>query len=256
MIPPVREFADRCDILNVPFRTMGKITVDRCCDFRKTLQTAISGITVIQDLAHLKQRIMDLIPKRSLYRDSLSRDISDSLIFQYGLKKGDPLIYRSKEEQASCLTSVWDKYSKFEDTWINGAKTIFFRQVAHAANGCLQNDDHSRMATTSLNENWNKRLNHLSIGRAGSVTIIEGLVMDAILRYNLVIDIENRSQAANSPSRLFRLETDGSHHLFLLENILRQREKLMEIPYPHFLNIKPDHKFGLVPRARCALIIC
>ncbi|GJJ09977.1 hypothetical protein Clacol_004202 [Clathrus columnatus] len=164
MNPPIFEFAECCDALGISFQTQGKICVDRCCDFRKTLQSALPGIPVFQDLAHLKMRIMDTVSKKSIHRDSLSKEISDALIEKYSSKKGSPPLYWLKEAQASRLKSVWDKYSRFENVWTVDSEGAFFRQIGHVANGCLQNNDPDWMSTMAINENWHKWLNRLSIG--------------------------------------------------------------------------------------------
>lgn len=248
MVPPLQEFADRCDALGVSFKTRGEICVDRCCDFRKSLITGVPGATVTQDFAHLKERIMNLISKRSSYRRSLSNDVSNALILQQSTARGVPPLYRSPAEQALRLQEVWKKYSSIANVWIAEAESIFTQQVKHVLSGCLQRRDPQRMSTTSYNENIHKQINKLSIGHASSLTTIEGLLMDFMLRYNLKVNLNNMSQSPDSPSRLFRQHASGSHHLFLLDHILQQRERLGGIKQPRLMNIQPSHKFGLVAR--------
>lgn len=248
MIPPLREFADRCDDLGVPFKTLGEICVDRCCSFRSSLQTAVPKIIVSQDLAHLKNRIMETVSKKSFHRKTLGADISNVLIMQASMKKGEPPIYHSPSQQALNLGELWKKYSLIPGVWTAESEAVFAQQVKHVSNGCLQRRDQTRMSTTSYNENVHKQLNRLSIGHASSLTTIEGLIMDAMLRYNIRVQINNKSQPANSPSRLFRQQTEGSHHLFLLNHILQQRKRLTGVGQASFINIRPDHKFALVGR--------
>ncbi|WVO24370.1 uncharacterized protein IAS62_005735 [Cryptococcus decagattii] len=60
------------------------------------------------------------------------------------------------------------------------------------------------------------------------------------------VDIYNLSQPADLPSRQFRVALTSSHHVSVMNNLLRQREALYGVPQP-FLNVAP-HRFGLIPR--------
>ncbi|KAF8589234.1 hypothetical protein K439DRAFT_1612951 [Ramaria rubella] len=64
---------------------------------------------------------------------------------------------------------------------------------------------------------------------------VDALLTDGVLWYNLVVDIYNLSQSANSPSWQFRsVADDAKKSSFRLSN--------------HTLDICPNHCFGLVPR--------
>ncbi|KIJ26830.1 hypothetical protein M422DRAFT_272033 [Sphaerobolus stellatus SS14] len=67
------------------------------------------------------------------------------------------------------------------------------------------------------------------------------------LRHNIRLKLRHFSQPANSPSRQFKAATLGSPHLSLVDTLLREMEKLTGVPQPVFLNICPEHQFGLVP---------
>ncbi|KAL0242084.1 hypothetical protein I308_105712 [Cryptococcus tetragattii IND107] len=49
-------------------------------------------------------------------------------------------------------------------------------------------------------------------------------------------------------SSSFRAALASSHHVFVMNNLLRQREALYGVPQPLLLNVAPHHRFGLVPR--------
>ncbi|KIJ25055.1 hypothetical protein M422DRAFT_274046 [Sphaerobolus stellatus SS14] len=76
-----------------------------------------------------------------------------------------------------------------------------------------------------------------------------GLLTDATLRRNLSLKIAHLSQSSKSPSRLFRDAAAGNPNLFLLNDILRDTETLTGIEQPKFLDIYPNHQFGLVKRS-------
>nr|KIR83476.1 hypothetical protein I308_06138 [Cryptococcus tetragattii IND107] len=50
------------------------------------------------------------------------------------------------------------------------------------------------------------------------------------------------------PFTAFRAALASSHHVFVMNNLLRQREALYGVPQPLLLNVAPHHRFGLVPR--------
>lgn len=80
------------------------------------------------------------------------------------------------------------------------------------------------------------------------MTTIQDLLADGILRYNVKVDIYNLSQPADSPSRQFCSALASSHHVFVMNHLLHQREALYGVPQPLLLDVAPHHRFGLVPR--------
>jgi hypothetical protein len=248
MAAPLRELAECCLSLGVNFSTNGELSVDHCCDFQRSIQAALPTIHVIQDFAHLKNYIMETVSRKCVHRDRLGKDITNAIMSSPADGKGSLAIYRSREEQVKNLHNLWEKYDRIGGVWSIKSKETFSLQVRHAEQGCLTHCHPDRPYHTSGNENWHSCLNTLTCGNASSLTMVDGLLTDAILRSNLWVDIYNLSQPPDSQSRLFRKATEQSHHLFLLEHILRQTERLMGEAQPQFLNICPTHRFGLVPR--------
>ncbi|GJJ06780.1 hypothetical protein Clacol_000976 [Clathrus columnatus] len=234
MLAPLSEYAIRCEALGVDFRNMGEICVDHCCDFCLALNLALPNVSVVQDLMHLKMRILDTVPKKSAYRETVSSDLTKALVVQ-SASEGKPAIYHSIEEQAQQLQSLLSKYQKTAGVWTSVSETAFKNQFTHIAKGCLQRRHKDLPSHTSGNENWHGRLNSLSRGDASSLPTIVSLVTDAVLRLNLKVNINNLSQPIDSMSRQFRTKASGSHHLYLLNHILRQTEELTGID-----------KFGLI----------
>lgn len=116
-------------------------------------------------------------------------------------------------------------------------RSAFDIQVEHVRGGCLQRRHFHLPSHTSGNENWHKRLGDLVRDNASSLTTIQDLLADGILRYNVKIDICNLSQPADSPSRQFRSALASSHHVFAMNNLLRQREALYGAPQPLLLDV-------------------
>lgn len=116
-------------------------------------------------------------------------------------------------------------------------RSAFDIQVEHVRGGCLQRRHPHLPSHTSGNENWHKRLGDLVRDNASSLTTIQDLLADGILRYNVKIDIYNLSQPADSPSRQFRSALASSHHVFAMNNLLRQREALYGAPQPLLLDV-------------------
>jgi len=195
---------------------------------------------------HLEGRILSTVARESPLRGMVANELSSALILKRSEGKGMATVYRSQEEQVENLNRVWKQFKALGNVWTHRSEAVFQKQISHASKGCLQRRHPTIPSHTSGNENWHGRLNSLTKGHASSLTTVVALLQDAALRFNLKITISHLSQPFNSPSRLFRAATKGSHHLFLLEDVLRKREKLFGTVQPHFLNIYPEHHFGLV----------
>ncbi|KAF8589233.1 hypothetical protein K439DRAFT_1628928 [Ramaria rubella] len=76
MAAPLKEYAERCKVLGINFETEGEACVDRCCDFRGSVHAALPQRTVVQDVAHFKNRILDTVSKKSPHHEMLGKDIT------------------------------------------------------------------------------------------------------------------------------------------------------------------------------------
>ncbi|KIR51745.1 hypothetical protein I315_05692 [Cryptococcus gattii Ru294] len=244
---PLLEFAERYQLLGQNFGGLGEVVVDRCCDFRRRIREALPEVSVVQDFYHVKERIMRTLPANSNRRSALSVGLTRAIVSSWANKKGNPAQYRAIEEQ---LTRMNDLRNHFMSTPFATPvfRSTFDIQAKHVRGGCLQRRHRHLLSHTSGNENWHKRLGDLVRGMASSLTTIQDLLADGILRYNVKVDIYNLSQPADSPSRQFRAALASSHHVFVMNNLLRQRETLYGVPQPLLLNVAPHHRFGLVPR--------
>ena len=246
-IAPIQEFSQRTDTLGIPFKTEGEICVDRCCDFRGSIQLANSNFAVCQDLMHLEGRILGTVSKKSPHRGLVAHALSQALVKTPRDGKGVPAIYWDKETQVRNLEKVWEQFTALGNVWTRESEPTFFRQLEHARNGCLQRRHPEVPSHTSGNENWHGRINALTRGDASSLSTIILLIGDMALRHNIRLKLRNLSQPVDSPSRQFRAMTLGSPHLSLIDALLRQMEHLTGTQQPKFLDIYPDHQFGLVP---------
>ena len=242
----MRELAERCDILGIPLRTEGELCVDRCCDFRKTLNVILPGLSVVQDCMHVEGRIMSTVAKDSPARSYVGQELSKALIRQRSDGKGNPSLYWEASEQVKQLQEVQKTFAVVGGVWTEASVRAFQWQIKHAANGCLQRRHPSIPSHTSGNENWHSHINGLTHGDASSLTTLVALLADAVLRFNLKVKIYSLSQPSESPSRMFRAATNGSHWIFLIHSMLRKREDLYGSEQPKFLDICPEHHFGLV----------
>ncbi|KIJ30366.1 hypothetical protein M422DRAFT_187241 [Sphaerobolus stellatus SS14] len=246
MKEPLLEYAIRADTLECLFRTHGELCVDRCCDFRRLLNLTLRLIRICQDFMHLKQRIMITIPKKSPLRPLIDQELTLALVEERSDGQGKPTIYRQTEEQLRRYDAVWANYKHIPGLWTQDSERAFTIQRTHIVRGCLQRRHPNIPSHTSGNENWHRRLNNLTRGCASSLTTVVGLLADGILQGNLHIKIYGHSQPSDSMSRQFRAATKGCHHLFLVESTLRETELLTGETQPQFLNIHPEHHFGLV----------
>ncbi|KAF8577572.1 hypothetical protein K439DRAFT_1664152 [Ramaria rubella] len=103
MAAPLQEYAERCGALGVDFKHDGEACVDRCCDFRGSIHAALLQLTVVQDVAHLKNRILDMVSKKTPYRETLGKDITRAIFSAPGDGKGWPAQFRTKEAQVENL---------------------------------------------------------------------------------------------------------------------------------------------------------
>jgi hypothetical protein len=211
------------------------------------VNAALPQLRVVQDLTHLKNRILDTVSKKSAHRERLGKDLTRAFLSSPADGKGKPAYYHPKEEQVQNLDRIWTKYETLGGVCSTNSGRTFLLQARHARKGCLERWHPDHPSHTSGNENWHSRLNGLTRGNASSLTTVDGLLTDGALRFNLVVDIYNLLQPEYSPSRLFRAATHGTHHLFLVDHMLRQTEALTGEGQPCFLNICPSHRFGLVP---------
>ncbi|KAE8540589.1 hypothetical protein D1P53_002951 [Cryptococcus gattii VGV] len=226
---PLLEFAERCQLLGQNFGGLGEVVVDCCCDFRRRIHEALPEVSVVQDFYHVKERIMRTLPANSDHRSALSAGLTRAIVSSWANKKGNPAEYRPIEEQ---LTRMNDLRNHFMSTPIATPvfRSTFDIPVKHVRCGCLQRRHRHLPSHTSGNENWHECLGDLIRGKASSLTTIQDLLADGILRYN------------------FRAALASSHHVFVMNNLLRQREALYGVPQPLLLNVAPHHRFGLVLR--------
>ncbi|KIJ28739.1 hypothetical protein M422DRAFT_118752, partial [Sphaerobolus stellatus SS14] len=244
----LREYAERSEELGVDFLHQGQVSVDKCCEFRSAIQIVLPEMCVLIDLWHLENRIMSTIPKKSAFHKAVKQELSKALIQTPSKGKGEPTAYWPKKVQKENLEKLWTKYESLGGVWMAETAKTFPLQVEHAGDGCLQPRLPSLPSHTSGNENWHGFINSLTRGHASSLPTVLGLLADATLRRNISLKLRHFSQSPTSPSRLFRAEANDNPNLFLLEDILRDTERLTGIQQPRFLDICPGHHFGLVKR--------
>jgi hypothetical protein len=224
--------------------------VDRCCDFRGTLNNTVHGLpntSVVQDFAHLKNRIMGIASKKSSFRSTLSSKISSALVQTSSNGKLCPAQYWPLQEQLRKMQEVWNTFQNIRGLWTEDAERTFKLQMGHIEKGCLQRCHPFLPSHTSGNENLHRRINNLTKGDTSSLPTVISLLSDSILRFNIRIE-SNLSQPADSVSRRFRAAAKGSPHIFLLHDILQARERLTGIQQPYLHSICSTHHFGLVYR--------
>ncbi|KIJ41348.1 hypothetical protein M422DRAFT_255539 [Sphaerobolus stellatus SS14] len=208
LITPLKEIAERNDKLGVDFRNKGMINVNRCCNVKETVFKALPKIG------------------KSAHWPHLTGELSSALVLTPSQGKGKPTIFRSPIEQAEGMQRLWDKYLGLADVWTKDSQDTFFKQLEHVQKGCLQPRNPELPSHTSPQDNL--------------------LLADAILRQNIKAKTTYHTQVPDSETRRFQNAANGSPHLFLCNDILRETEKLMGIMQPQFLDICSKHKFGLV----------
>ncbi|KAK4703110.1 hypothetical protein P7C70_g3109, partial [Phenoliferia sp. Uapishka_3] len=250
MALPLREYAERDKALGGNFALSGTACTDKCCEHRSSIQHALPNVTVVQDLAHLENRIIETVPKTSPSRGNVARALKEAFLSEFADGSGRPSIYRPVTEQLDRMDAVWERFEKIVGVWSAPSKQTFQNQRKHIEKGCLQRPNPKVPCSTSPNENWHKRLGDQFRGMSSSITTVQYLTLDTILRGNLNIKItQNHTQPADSPSRLFRNLANGRHHLFALDHQLVLLESLTKETQLRFINNCPEHHFGVVQRA-------
>ncbi|WVQ86101.1 hypothetical protein IAT38_008269 [Cryptococcus sp. DSM 104549] len=219
-----------------------------CCDYRSSITNELFGLNVVQDLWHLKERMVRVVPENTGWRVAVSKEVTEALVERPG-GNGIPTTYRSVEEQIRRMEEFKERMmgTNVPSSVSTPLIPAIDNQLNHIRAGCLQRRHPHLPSNTSINESWHKRLTNTVRGVASSLPTVLYLVNDAVLRSNLNITIANLSQPADSPSRKFRAATGGSHHIFLLDDILRLRQALYGVEQPRLLDICPSHVFGVVP---------
>ncbi|KIJ32794.1 hypothetical protein M422DRAFT_184043 [Sphaerobolus stellatus SS14] len=240
----LHEYAERSEELGVDFLHQGQVSVDKCCEFQSAIQIVLPEMRVLMDLWHLENRIMSTIPKKSAFHKAVKQELSKALIQTPSKGKGEPTAYWLKKVHKENL----EKYESLGGVWMAETAKTFPLQVKHVGDGCLQPCLPSLPFHTSGNENWHGFINSLTRGHASSLPTVLGLLVDATLRWNISLKLRHLSQSPTSPSCLFHAEANDNPNLFLLEDILRDTERLTGIQQPRFLDICPGHHFGLVKR--------
>ncbi|KIJ48373.1 hypothetical protein M422DRAFT_247709 [Sphaerobolus stellatus SS14] len=227
VIAPILEYGERNAMLGIRFNEEGEVCVDRCCNFKGTIALANPNLSVPQDLMHLVGHILATISKQSPYHPLVAFGLSKALVKKRSDGKGSPAEYFDSDTQAKNLEAVYKKFKCLGDVWTK---------------------EHPHIPSHTFgNENWHGHINALTCGDASSLPTILLLISDMVLWHNLRLKLRNFSQPVDSPSRQFRAATLGSPHLYLIDGLLREMEKLTGIPQPQFLDIHPEHQFGLVP---------
>ncbi|KAF8590331.1 hypothetical protein K439DRAFT_1612109 [Ramaria rubella] len=138
MAAPLKEYAECCKVLGFDFETEGEAYVDHCCDFCESVHAALPQLTVVQDMAHLKNQILETVSKKSPYRAMLGKDITQAIFSAPGDGKGQPAQFHTKEAQVGNLKRVWEKYEKIQGVWTTESQNTFALQIQHAQQGCLE----------------------------------------------------------------------------------------------------------------------
>lgn len=111
MAMPLREFAARDKALGGTFSQDGEVCVDKCCEFTKSIDAAMSGIATKQDLQHWLGRIMGEILQTNPHRNALVAELRNALVEKKANGQGSPTVYRHKDEQIARMDQVFMKYS-------------------------------------------------------------------------------------------------------------------------------------------------
>ncbi|KAK4701793.1 hypothetical protein P7C70_g4430, partial [Phenoliferia sp. Uapishka_3] len=250
MALPLREYAERDKALGGNFALSGTACTDKCCEHRSSIQHALPNVSVVQDLAHLENRIIETVPKLSPSRGHVAKALKEAFLSEFADGSGRPSIYRPVSDQLARMDAVWEKFDKIGGVWTAPSRQTFKNQRKHVEKGCLQRPNPKCPCSTSPNETWHKILGDQFRGISSSITTVHFLTLDTILRGNLKLKItQNHTQPANSPSRLFRNLAAGRHHLFALDHQLRLLEDLTREKQLSFINVFPEHRFGVVQRA-------
>ncbi|ODN73923.1 hypothetical protein L202_07429 [Cryptococcus amylolentus CBS 6039] len=212
---PLAEYAEHSAALSIDFTRQGEVAVDKCCDFRSDITT-------------------------------VSVALNDALVERKG-EKGTPTVYRPVEEQVCRMDEMKERMMRDSVPLEVRTNLAIDNQMNHIRAGCLQHRHPHLISNTSINESWHKRINNTVRGMASSLPTVVFLVGDAVLRSNLKITITNHSQSPDSMSRMFRAATLESHHIFLLDDILRLRHALYGATQPRLPDICPSHVLGVVP---------
>lgn len=147
----------RCEKLGVDFANEGEIVVDRCCDYRNSLEEALPKAAVVQDFYHLKERIMLTLSANSPHCNALSGHITDALTSSRSDGNGRPTKYRPTSEEEQKVTKLHEYFSTIEEVGATTFSSTFNLQIAHIAKNCLQRRYHSPLTLLGT-RNWHKRL--------------------------------------------------------------------------------------------------
>ncbi|KIJ57334.1 hypothetical protein M422DRAFT_238929 [Sphaerobolus stellatus SS14] len=144
------------------------------------------------------------------------------------------------------MKEFFQKYKDLGSVWTQKTESIINFQVNQIQKGCLQYHHPDLPSHTSGNENWHKQLNGLTKGHASSLLMIIALITNTVLWFNLHITPNGLFQSLDSPSQLLLKAMKCCHHLFLIDNVLQKMEELTGIGQPKFINVCPEHHFGLL----------
>lgn len=167
-----------------------------------------------------------------------------------------PTIYRSKEEQALRLNTVFLRWEE-KGAWSLASKKVSIgadclihhtdlyckiheNQMIHVNKGCLTRFRNDIRTDGSRIESFHRHLNNLQRSLPSGLRVFAGLAFDFILRRN--VRITHSSNTINDP---FVDSSYGSHHIFLVDCCNRlQNASLPTIP-----NIESNEQFGVVVAA-------
>ncbi|GAA6000488.1 hypothetical protein JCM5350_006645, partial [Sporobolomyces pararoseus] len=247
----LQEYAQRSKELGVNFIDNGEIVCDRCCDFRSSVKVTLgSKVTVVQDLAHINNRILRAIPQTmGGYRTEISKGVKNAILSVVGNRKGTVSQYRRKEDQLARFDKIRAQFCNVPNLWSTELEVVWLNQRKHIDSGCLQRRHPDKGGHTSSNETFHKLLADPFRGHPSSLVTVNYILHDQALRLNMRRVIHHRSQPADTESRRFREYCKGSHHLLLVShNIEQARTLFRQANLPRFLDLAPTHRFGVVGR--------
>jgi hypothetical protein len=192
------------------------LAVDDCCKVRAKIMAILPHIKVMLDLWHWQARILERLSVATPNYSNLAGRAVEAITAAH--EPGKPRLFKPRDQQVAGLQVVlaWAQANvpNFDPLTLQN-------QIKHCEKGCFERPDGTDdlPTDTGKNENVHRFWNMVQQGIPSGLVGFDRLSHDFVHRRNVRISFNQRL----SP---LCLEGGGSHHLFLVNQVLDQRLKL------------------------------
>ncbi|KAI0287801.1 hypothetical protein BC826DRAFT_869916, partial [Russula brevipes] len=189
---------------------------DNCCQVYSEIKRVFPSASVCLDVWHFKQRYLAVVMNgvKNPHHKMVARDISNAVYKSYSSPE-QPAEYRTKEEQETLLTEMFERWLQIGSVWTEAASKVHANALGHVRQGCLTRRLGGIPSDGSRIEGLHRDLSRIQNSVASGLEMVIGLTYDFYHRRNM------RNRLCKQKPTEFVSATYGSHHVHLVNAITR-----------------------------------